>query len=283
MKTKPKKRKLTQAQKSRKPFNRDRVIDEMMQKKFEQEHARIAELLSRPFNLSMEFNLDEAFKKVGAFFTENGLDMGEFNHNIYVPEMVVIEAYNQCDLIIALKMQQAKCSNWVIGTDTHFYNQEKNDVLTVPYQFKLNDVHYHDIFADQVKSKGKTKIEREGGFVTRWKGLHNELEDVYKKEVPAGYAKARTEIKITGECYFVSYQAYTEFMTMQALAEQGQLIPMLQNMNSKMRIDGILDEQMQPVLKSDPEGIPMSAFDNLIRERSKHIKAIDSWWMTKAA
>lgn len=267
MKTKPKNRKLTQAQKTRKPKSHKAYANELAHKRELAEQARIAELLAKPYMLSMEFDLEKAFKQVDLFFTLNGLSMGNFDHNIYVPEMVVIEAYNQHDLIIAMKMQQANCRDWIIGTDTHFYNYDTEEVLTVPQQFKLDDIAYNDIFIDE--KHATAKVKREGGFVTRWKGLHAELEDVYKTEVPAGFTKIRTEMKMVGECYFHSYASYMEFLTMKDLAAQGQLLNFLRDINRKMQEDGVLDEQMQPIAQTNVEGIPMGAFDHLIAERAK--------------
>lgn len=265
MTMKAKKRKIPKAQRSRKNFSAegsvsviDKISEQNFQQKMRKHELEVKEFLATPQTLSMSFELDTMHNKIKAFYDEHGFSMTVPNDGIHVPEHVVIEAYNQHDLIIAYKMQLVQCRDWVIGIDTHFYHEGKDKILTVPQQFTLEQMTYAEVFMG-----AKVVLQRKGGFKTRWKGVYAEINDLYLDEVPPGYLKARTEIKIMGECYFNSMDAYHEFQLMKYLAEQGELISTLFEMAIAQQEKGQMDEHFQPKNPNET-AIPKGAFNALV-------------------
>lgn len=261
MKIKPKKRKLPQARKTRKaPIRTEQVTEKLGLDTFERvtreallEKERAIQ--ETPHKLSMTFVLDDVKDKLNDFHITHGFDLAKMDKSIFIPESVVIDAYNQHDLIIAQKMQQVNCQDWLVGVDTHLFNFETEEVKTIPFQAKLEGLSYGEI-----NMGAKVQVPREGGFKTRWKGLEAELNAEYKSHNLTGFKIVRTEIQVIGECYFKSSHAYKEFQFFKALAEKGELIAFLDSMNKQLQDEGFLNEHFQPK-SPDFTGIPKLTFE----------------------
>ena len=268
MKTKPKTRKIPKAQRSRTLQHQLNLAKKYMAQQEKAEQDRIQAILDKPHTLSMDFVLEHVKEKLDAFHAEHGLSMDPQDKSIFIPESVVIDAYNQDNLIIALKMQQVNCSDWMIGVDTHLYNYDTEEVLTIPYQVKLDCMTYA-----QVQNETKVTVDRPGGFKTRWKGLSKELEDHYKnyKERDlTGFSVIQTQMKFAGECYFVSYKMYLEYLFMNGLRNEGVLMEFLENLTKTQVEAGNLNYQLQPT-NQDFTAIPVSSFDPLLKEASSEL------------
>lgn len=270
MKTKPKARKLTKSQRSRGPNHAMEIAAKFVkqqqlaeQKRIQEEQERIQAILDTPHTFSMEFILERVKEKLQAFHDQHGLTLDKQDKGIFIPESVVIDAYHQDDLIIALKLQQVNCMDWLVGVDTHLYNRETDEVLTVPFQVRLEGLTYLE-----VNQGAKVSIERKGGFKTRWKGLEKELNDHYKEYDDhdlTGFEIVQTQIKIVGDCYFVNYAMYKENLFLRGLRDHDALISFMEDITKTQVENGELDYQLQPIDK-EKTAIPVGAFAALVEE-----------------
>lgn len=266
MATKLKKRKIPKAQRSRKRVSQEQQLATYIERQEAAEEKRIQAMLSKSFVLKMDFCIEDVRKRLMAFCVENGMDPAAKDKTVFFPESVVIEAYNQDNLIIALKMQQVTCKNWLIGVDTHLYNYDTEEVITVPYQILLDGMTYGEV----TNGSKHAKLERKGGFKTRWQGLEKELNDHYAEYKDRDLRKfkiIRTQVRMAGECYFVNYKMYQEYLFMQGLRSEGVLIEAL-NQLTKVEVEkGKLDYQLQPISEGLTT-IPTNAFAPLLKEQS---------------
>lgn len=263
MKTKPKARKLNKAQRSRKPMSQAQQVNSYLAAQAELEQKRIQAILDKSYTFSMEFILERVKEKLKAFHDQHGLILDKQDKGIFIPESVVIDAYNQDDLIIALKLQQVTCMDWLVGIDTHLYNRETDEVLTVPLQVRLEGMTY-----DGVLQGAKVSVKRKGGFKTRWEGLEKELNNHYKDYDDhdlTGFEIVQTQIKIVGDCYFLNYAMYKENLFLRGLRSEGVLIQFLEDLTKTQVESGELDYQLQPIDK-EKTAIPVNAFAPLMEE-----------------
>lgn len=85
------------------------------------------------YEFQMDFVVEHVNKAINDYAEENNLP-----DDAYVPAHVTIGAYEEQDLIIALKQQLIKTpESWEIGIDSHFYNLETDEILTVPFALTL--------------------------------------------------------------------------------------------------------------------------------------------------
>ena len=260
MKTKSKTRKLSKSQCSRKPVSQEVQLQNYIKSQQSLEQKRIQAILDKPHTLSMEFILEDVVERLHAFSMSKPEHK---NEDIYIPESVVIDAYNQQDLIIALKMQQVDCENWLVGIDTHFYNLEKDQALTLPLQVQLNGLNYTEL-----NLGAEVMVARESGISTQWKGLHTELNDSYKEYDLSGFELCKTQVKIIASCYFKNYKMYQEYLLMTGLRSQNALIPLLDQMANDMVLNKALDEDFQPADKN-LTAIPADAFKLLAQGKEQ--------------
>lgn len=271
MATKLKKRKIPKAQRSRTPETAKKRAQEYINKQRALEQQRIQNVLAKPHKLSMSFNLQEVQKRLKDFHEAHGITPGQHDRQIFTPEYVVIDAYDQQDLIIALKMQQVNCENWLVGVDSHFYNYETEEVLTVPFQAKLEGLTYAEIMEE-----AKVHVEREGGFKTRWRGIEDELNShykTYKERDLKSFTLIRSQMKIIGECYFATYKLYQEYLVMIGLRKQGLLMDVLMEQTQTLIDNGDLDHQFQPV-KEGTTALPVDAFEYLVKDQQQSLNII---------
>lgn len=235
----------------------------MLEEKVKQiEKEKELNLLRQPYKLDMVFSFEKSQDMMNQFFINHGFEINQAG--IFLPESVVINAYNQGDLIIALKMQQVKCENWLVGVDTHCYNYDTGEVVTIPFQAKIEGMNYIEIFSPM-----PAMVNRGAGIKTRWKGLEDELNDAYAEYGDRGFTVIRTEMKFIGECYFLSQSLYEEFIFMRNAKElpakggdeKGNLLDFVfKTLTADLIKKGILDKNLQPINKNETS-IPVNVLD----------------------
>lgn len=254
---KPKKRKLPQSKKTRLNKLRKVINHSPLQAIFNVQHDKDVAILSQVHQLEMVFSMEESKKVVDNFFIDNGYSINQAG--IFVPESVVLKAYNYSDLIIALKMQQIECTDWALSIDTHFYNLETDQMTTVPYYVELNGIGYFDIYREM-----PIKVDRGAGIKTRWRGLEAELERAYKDQVADGFKRIKTDMHIVGSGKFLNIDLYEEFQYLKGIREIGKIEELFESMNADAIKHGLLDSKLQP-LQHDSTGLPV----NVIRSYRK--------------
>lgn len=175
--------------------------------------------LAQTYEFDMEFVIEEVNKKIDEWRTENNLPEDE-----YCPEWLVIDAYKQQDLIIALKMTQIQDPEyWEIGIDSHFLNAEKEDVYTIPFSIELPQMGHAELM-----NGCDVKVNRGAGIKTRWKGLQNEMLDHWEHEgVPDGYELVKSQVYLKAHAKFKSVQMFKEYECLLELRNKGTLIKKL--------------------------------------------------------
>ncbi|WP_151825592.1 hypothetical protein [Acinetobacter ursingii] len=176
-----------------------------------------AELVNRLYEFEMQFEIEDINRKLDNYALQNGWN----RENEYCPEWVVIDAYDQQDLIIALKMTQLKTPEyWEIGIDAHFYNEEKHDVYTIPFYIELPEMSHPNLMAGC-----DVRVNRGNGLKTRWKGIQTELDDHWQAiGIPEGYVLVKSQAHFKAQAKFLNYQMYTEHNYFLHLRDQGTLI-----------------------------------------------------------
>lgn len=168
------------------------------------------------YEFDMEFEIEHVNKIIQDFAEENNLADDDF-----VPEYVVIDAYEEQDLIIALKMMNIKAPEfWEIGIDSHFYSEEKDDVLTIPFSLDVPAMSHAELMAGC-----EVKVNRGAGIKTRWKGLQAEMIDNWKDQgIPEGYELIKSQVYIKAQAHFNNYQAYKDHHDLLFLRDNGRLV-----------------------------------------------------------
>ena len=134
--------------------------------------------------LEMTFNIDEVNDSIDNWRASNGLVEKE-----HTPKHVVYEVYHG-DLIICLKNLLIPLEQeWFLGVDSHYFNHETEDVLTVPFQFQMPIMSFEEFrFGSEL-----IKVDRGHGMKTRWKGINEELNKLLEEEVPQGFERIRSD------------------------------------------------------------------------------------------
>ena len=134
--------------------------------------------------LEMTFNIDEVNDSIDNWRASNGLVEKE-----HTPKHVVYEVYHG-DLIICLKNLLIPLEQeWFLGVDSHYFNYETEDVLTVPFQFQMPLMSFEEFrFGSEL-----IKVDRGHGMKTRWKGINEELNKLLEEEVPHGFERIRSD------------------------------------------------------------------------------------------
>ena len=176
--------------------------------KVSQMHNRIA---SEKHVLEMTFCVDEVNTQVDRWREENGLVDKELT-----PKHVVYDVYHG-DLIICLKNLLIPLEQeWFFGIDSHFYNPETSEVLTVPAQFQMPKMSFEDF-----RFGSDFKVDRGHGLKTRWKGINAELNDILEAESPVGFERVRSDALLRVETGFNNYDDYRYFKQARDLRELG--------------------------------------------------------------
>ena len=177
-------------------------------KRIQQLHAQANKL----HTLEMTFCVDEVNNQVDTWRTEQGVDEREF-----APKAVVYEVYHG-DLIICLKNLLIPLEQeWFLGIDSHFYNAETEEVLTIPEQFETPLMSF-----EEFRFGSEIKINRGNGLKTRWKGINKELNDILEAEAPLGFERIRSDALLRVTTKFNNAQDYYYFTQAKALRNLGE-------------------------------------------------------------
>ena len=134
--------------------------------------------------LEMIFNIDEVNDSIDNWREKHGMAEKE-----NTPKHVVYEVYHG-DLIICLKNLLIPLEQeWFLGVDSHYFNYETEEVLTVPFQFQMPLMSFEEFrFGSEF-----IKIDRGHGMKTRWKGINDELNKLLEEDVPQGFERIRSD------------------------------------------------------------------------------------------
>lgn len=183
--------------------------------------------LANIYEFDMQFVIEEVNEKIDAWREDHNMP-----EDVYCPEFLVIDAYAEQDLIIALKMQQLKDPvYWNIGIDSHFYSIEKEDIYTIPFSIDLPQMSHAELM-----NGCAVIVSRGAGIKTRWKGLQKEMLAHWEKEgIPEGYELIKSQVYIKAQAKFKSFQMLDEHNYMLKLRDQGTLIKHLKMWNDEQR------------------------------------------------
>ena len=153
-------------------------------------------------------------------------DANHMPDDAYCPEWLVIDTYQQQDLIIALKMQQVQSPEyWEIAIASHFINADATDVHTINFYIELPTMSH-----EQLMSGCEVKVNRGAGIKTRWKGLQDEMIDHWKNEgCPDGYELVKSETMLKAQAKFKNAQMLNEHEAMLKWRSEGALIARLKS------------------------------------------------------
>ena len=132
----------------------------------------------------MTFTVDEVNRSVDKWLAENNMVERKAT-----PKHVVYDVYHG-NLIIALNNRLIPLEQeWFLGVDSHYFNYETEEVLTVPFQFNTPLMSF-----DEFRFGSTTvKMPRGSGIYTRWKGINDELNELLLSEVPVGFERIRSD------------------------------------------------------------------------------------------
>lgn len=127
-----------------------------MNKAYQAQRQKQQAAAAGPYTLSMSFCVDEVNTVIDKYRAETGLQDAE-----QTPEHVAYSVYHG-DLIICLKNILIPLEQeWHLGVDSHYYNAETDDVMTVPVQFQMPKMSFNEfkfgstLAVDRVRSDAK--------------------------------------------------------------------------------------------------------------------------------
>lgn len=229
------------------------IVDKQEALRLKEEKIQLkkdAEFLAKKVPLSMEFCYNDARESILSFFDEYGFSFGD--KSVFIPESVVIKAYNYCDLIIALKMQQATCTDWHVEATIYGYDLQKDQLIEVQYEKDLSGMTHNELYCDL-----PLKIDRGAGIKTRWMGLESEIERAFKEKAGKGIEISRIDLNLTGYCQFVSMSFYNEFIFLQIAREHDQIEGVFERLQQDLIKRGLMNEKLQP-LHDNTTSIPVN-------------------------
>ena len=152
--------------------------------------------------LEMIFNIDEVNDSIDNWREKHGMAEKE-----NTPKHVVYEVYHG-DLIICLKNLLIPLEQeWFLGVDSHYFNYETEEVLTVPFQFQMPLMSFEEFrFGSEF-----IKIDRGHGMKTRWKGIKEELNKLLEEDVPQGFERIRSDALLRVTTKFNNVTDYLYF------------------------------------------------------------------------
>ena len=176
------------------------------------------------YELSMEFCVGEVNETVEQHREETGLEDTE-----QTPEHVAYSVYKG-DLIICLKNILIPLEQeWHLGVDSHFYNPETEEVMSVPVQFQMPKMSFNEF-----KFGSTLTVDRGHGLKTRWKGINSELNEILLSDVPVGFDRVRSDAKLSCVTGFTDYACLKEFnFVKKIIREQG--LNGIQKLNEAMK------------------------------------------------
>ena len=106
---------------------------------------------------------------------------------------------------------------WLLGIDSHYYNAETDEVMTVPVQFQMPKMPFNEF-----KFGSKLAVDRGHGLKTRWRGINQELNEILLTDVPVGFTRVRSDAKLSCFTGFTDYSCLKEFnFIKKIIREQG--------------------------------------------------------------
>lgn len=186
------------------------------------------EEVNQVYELKMDFVVEDVNRIINNYAIENGLSDDD-----YVPSHVVVEAYDQQDLIIALKKQLVATPEiWEIGIDSHFYNLEKDELLTIPFSLTMPAMTHSELMngcEQKVYEVDGVKVKKSD----EWKGLQAEMIANWEKQgIPDGFELIKSQVRIIAHARFKCLAAYKDFEHAIELRKQGLLIKRLRNFDN---------------------------------------------------
>ncbi|PKF35517.1 hypothetical protein [Acinetobacter proteolyticus] len=154
------------------------------------------------YTLSMTFMVDDVNESIDKWRSENNWTEKEST-----PKHVVYEVYHG-DLIICLRNELIPLvQEWFFGIDSHYYNLETDEALTVPYQFTTPLMSF-----EEFRFGSEIKVNRGHGLKTRWKGINDELNQMLLAEVPEGFIRVKSQALLQVKTKFNSPVDYQHFI-----------------------------------------------------------------------
>ena len=180
------------------------------------------------YEFEMDFVVEHINKTIDSYIAENNLQEGD-----YLPSSMVIEAYQQQDLMIVLKEKLIKKPEfWHIGIDSHFYNAELDKVYTIPFSIDIPSMNYHQLMEGcDIKVAIVDELKTIKG---EWKGLQKEMIANWERQgIPEGYDLIQSQVKIVAQAHYVDQDCFDRFEKLAAYREKGLLIKFLEQLESK--------------------------------------------------
>lgn len=186
------------------------------------------EEVNQVYELQMDFVVEDVNKIINEYVEKNMM-----SDNDYVPSHVVVEAYDQQDLIIALKKQLVATPEiWQIGIDSHFYNLETDELLTIPFSLTMPAMTHSELMngcEQKVYEVDGVKVKK----ADEWQGLQNEMIANWEKQgIPDGFELIKSQVRIIAHTRFKCLAAYKDFEHAIELRKQGLLIKRLKNFDN---------------------------------------------------
>ena len=171
------------------------------------------------YEFDMTFCIEDVNRKIDAYREANVLA-----DDVYCPEWLVIETYEQQDLIIALKMSHVKNPEyWEIAIASHFINEDATDVKTIDFYVELPEMSHAELM-----NGCDVKVNRGAGIKTRWKGLQDEMIKNWETEtMPDNYSLVESQVFIKAQARFHDIKMYNEHNLLLKLRDHGNLIDTL--------------------------------------------------------
>ena len=171
------------------------------------------------YEFDMTFCIEDVNRKIDAYREANVLA-----DDAYCPEWLVIETYEQQDLIIALKMSHVKNPEyWEIAIASHFINEDATDVKTIDFYVELPEMSHAELM-----NGCEVKVNRGAGIKTRWKGLQDEMIKNWETEtMPDDYSLVESQVLIKAQARFHDIKMYNEHNLLLKLRDHGNLIDTL--------------------------------------------------------
>ena len=118
---------------------------------------------------------------------------------------------------INTRIIKARGQEWLLGIDSHYYNAETDEVMTVPVQFQMPKMPFNEF-----KFGSKLAVDRGHGLKTRWRGINEELNEILLTDVPVGFTRVRSDAKLSCFTGFTDYSCLKEFnFIKKIIREQG--------------------------------------------------------------
>ncbi|MBF7685928.1 hypothetical protein I2F17_08880 [Acinetobacter sp. B10A] len=174
---------------------------------------KLASFASQLHTLEMTFCVDEVNDRVDQWREENNIAERELT-----PKSVVYDVYHG-DLIICLKNLLIPLEQeWFLGIDSHFFNYETEEVVTIPAQFTTPKMSFEEFrFGSET-----IKIDRGNGLKTRWKGINTELNEIIEADAPQGFERIRSDALFRVTTNFNSAEDYFYFKQAKSLRNLGE-------------------------------------------------------------